>query len=368
MNKMYGISKYSNIGNTCYLNSILAILQQTPYLVDYFVSGIFIKDLNLKKNLTEDEKIIIMNKVYYQFYKLINASLKNNDRDIKPTTFKKLIGKKNSIWDNNNHQDSQEFFNFLISTLEEEIGKKKIFLFGRNFNYKKSNKNISQILLNIKAKNQYIKYIKKEYSMIKTIFTGLEHNKIECEFCKNTSNRFQIFTTLQIDIPQNNNTFSKEFTIYDCLDKMIKKETLTYSNRIRCELCNRKNKSNKINYIWMPPKVLVIHIKRFIRNNYGFINKKNTTKVNYPVKNLDIRKYISNDSPYINNTKYNLFAVNIHLGFSSSINFGHYISLVKNRLDNKWYVFNDSNNIIKVNSKSFLINKDAYLLFYLRTN
>ena len=37
-----GICKYNNnTGVTCYMNSILAILQQTPYFADYIISIIF---------------------------------------------------------------------------------------------------------------------------------------------------------------------------------------------------------------------------------------------------------------------------------------------------------------------------------------
>ena len=34
-----GISKYKNMGNTCYLNSILSILQQTPLFADYLITN-----------------------------------------------------------------------------------------------------------------------------------------------------------------------------------------------------------------------------------------------------------------------------------------------------------------------------------------
>ena len=34
-----GISKYRNTGNTCYLNSILSVLQQTPLFADYLITN-----------------------------------------------------------------------------------------------------------------------------------------------------------------------------------------------------------------------------------------------------------------------------------------------------------------------------------------
>ena len=38
------------------------------------------------------------------------------------------------MWNELNHQDSQEFFTFLISQLEEEVGMKSKFLPGLNYN------------------------------------------------------------------------------------------------------------------------------------------------------------------------------------------------------------------------------------------
>jgi len=47
---------------------------------------------------------------------------------------------------------------------------------------------------------------------------------------------------------------------------------------------------------------------------------------------------------------------------------GHYISFVKNIINNKWYVYNDSNQPIQINKLNDLQNENAYLLFYYRHN
>ena len=50
------------------------------------------------------------------------------------------------------------------------------------------------------------------------------------------------------------------------------------------------------------------------------------------------------------------------------INFGHYTSMVKNRLDDKWLFFNDGRKPELINKESSLQQKDAYMLFYERNN
>ena len=106
---------------------------------------------------------------------------------------------------------------------------------------------------------------------------------------------------------------------------------------------------------------------------YGMVSRKITNKVTYPVMDLDISDYISESSPSrmenINN-KYNLFGVNIHweLGHAGNINCGHYVSAVKNRYDNNWYLFNDEREPMKLTNQDMLVNEKAYLLFYYRVD
>ena len=61
-----GVCKYNNnTGVTCYMNSILAILQQTPYFADYILSNNYcIKD-------ETENKDIITNSVIYQYLRYL---------------------------------------------------------------------------------------------------------------------------------------------------------------------------------------------------------------------------------------------------------------------------------------------------------
>jgi ubiquitin C-terminal hydrolase len=75
-------------------------------------------------------------------------------------------------------------------------------------------------------------------------------------------------------------------------------------------------------------------------------------------------KYTNNINNNINNN-YKLYAVNNHHNHGNSINTGHYTSTVINRFDNKWYIFNDTNDLEETND---IINKNAYNLFYIRND
>lgn len=344
-----GVCKYNNnSGVTCYINSILAILQQTPYFADYILSD------NYTLNNSTNENII--NSVIFQLFKIFKISLSNDDKQLTINTFRSIISKKNMMWGEFQHQDSQEFLTFLLNTIEEEIKEKVVYLPGRKIENKKVN------IENLIALKNWEIFTKKEHSIIKQLFTGQNQSIIICEKCKYKKNHFDIFQNLQLGITD------KCTNIYDCLDAYTQEEQLDIENRIWCNFCFLKNKAFKRNQIWRPPKILIINFKRFKYNEYGMITSKNTQVIEYPIDGLDINKYISENSPYKNKCKYNLFGINLHksMGGSNNLNFGHYTSIIKNRYNNKWYIFDDNN--VSPACLNIIVNSNAYLLFYLREN
>ena len=125
---IFANSKYRNMnGITCWLNSILSILQQTPLFADYFLNGHFsnrllsnihkiilkdFEDNNIDDDINDPENMdyliseYLVNKLSYQLYQLFKASLTHDNCSITPTSFKRTLGKINPMWNEFNHQDS----------------------------------------------------------------------------------------------------------------------------------------------------------------------------------------------------------------------------------------------------------------------
>ena len=348
---IYG--RYKNMGNTCYLGSILHILQQMPIFVEYFYTAKFNKIIQDK---TKEE---IDDYISYHIYRLFNYSLNNNNITITPETFRKCIGKKCDIWLENSHQDSQEFLNFIIFNIEEELGIKMKMLPGRitlDNNFDSINKGFLTMMANL----TFNMYQVKEYSPIKEMFGGMLLSKTKCEYCSDTGNMFDPINMLQLSIPDN----KSDHTLEECLDFFLKQERLDKEEAINCHFCGFKSRAYKNYLIWKTPKILVIQFKRFEKNR----NKKISDNIVYPLYDLDLSKYIHDDSPYKNTSKYNLVGINFHDDFNMGrIDFGHYTSLVKTG-NNNWYYYNDSNQPIKIKKEETIQNKKAYLLFYYRDN
>ena len=147
---------------------------------------------------------------------------------------------------------------------------------------------------------------------------------------------------------------NQEIKLEKLLEDFSMEEKLDKDNLYRCENCKEELEANKKIEIYHLPKILIIHLKRF--NN----NKKINTLIEYPLTDLDLKKYIKSKDKVV---KYDLFGVINHFG---SMEYGHYTSYCLNYNDNNWYEYNDRivNKIQKGREKETVINKNGYILFY----
>jgi ubiquitin C-terminal hydrolase len=322
-----GVCRFKNInGVSCYMNSILHILQQIPLFTDYILNA----------NNT--------NNISTQLYNLLKLSLENDNKTIIPIMFKNTIEMSNNIFNDNEQQDSHEFLLYLISEIKTEYSSKHIFIPNLTFT-DNNNLSVYNSLYNIISHHYEIMYKTFEYSNFSNIFDGLlEYNKV-CQICGSKSINFNSYIILELELPNENN-----LDIYDLLDYMIKEENVEY----KCEFCGTQLLTYSNILLWKTPKILIIKFQRFDKNN----NKINTN-ITYPVQ-LNLSKYYNSISPYKFNCNYNLIGINMHT--SNETKSGHYTSIIKNKINNNWYFYNDSAPIELI---SKLQQSNAYMLFYM---
>merc|ERR1712157_61146 len=94
-------------------------------------------------------------------------------------------------------------------------------------------------------------------------------------------------------------------------------EILQGDNVWYCPNCKTHVSASKKLDLWMLPPILIIHLKRF--------------KVDH---NNAAQSCSHHEKPI-----FDLYAISHHVGDLSS---GHYTATALNRVDNKWYDFNDS--------------------------
>ena len=388
-----GKSRMKNMGNTCYMNSIIQCLNHTPLLREFILNNLYIDDLkeniinefvrqskkedpNFDRSMVDENDIkkIFKTTIIYQYHRIIKIMWEKNCL-VTPASFRRLVGRKNDMFAGYNQHDSQEFLIFILDQIHEEVSRKINVVMGNEvlpavkkprLEKKSDDINNEKTIVSLLANRMWNIFIRNQYSVITELFTGMYHSILESKNCGNKSHAFDPFTCLSVAIPLRSGSqayldLNKTFTIYDCLDNFFTTEELKGDNKITCERTMEKVEANKKISLWSAPKLLIIQIKRFMKNPYGYTTRKLKNKVTYPVKGLDLTKYTSeyNKKTY----KYNLFAVNVHSDFGG-MNSGHYYSYCKNITDNNWYCYNDEN-VVKINKVQ---NSDAYLLFYYRVD
>ena len=187
------------------------------------------------------------------------------------------------------------------------------------------------------------------------ISQNIDNNKIECQKNENTLQlpNLQNGNIEKVSNPPLPQIIKNEISLDETFEILGEEELLDENNEWYCENCQKKQRAKKKLEIYNTPKILIIQIKRF-----SHINKINT-KVNFPLKDLDISKYtLSKDEN--RPVKYDLFAVANHYG---SLSFGHYTAFCKNSINEKWYEFNDSC-VCEITDLSKIVSQYAYVLFY----
>ena len=154
-----------------------------------------------------------------------------------------------------------------------------------------------------------------------------------------------------------------DINLYDCLNLFNSEEILDGDNEWYCNVCKMHRDVIKKMDIFKCPYYLIIQLKRFKQDNEMgqrsifniFNNSKNNALIDFPIKELDLSKYILSKSE--TNTKYDLIGVINHYGGSS---FGHYTAYCLN--NKKWIEYNDDN-VSNINENN-IVSSAAYVLFY----
>ncbi|CAN9501282.1 unnamed protein product [Ophioblennius macclurei] len=332
-----GLVGLRNLGNTCFMNSILQCLSNTSELRDYCLRNVHRADLsnNSRTNAALTE----------EFAKLTQSLWTSlNTEAICPSDFRAQIQKYAPKFAGCNQQDAQEFLRFLLDGLHNEVNRVTVC-------YKLPAEDFDHLSDEEKGRRMWSMYLQREDSKVVDLFVGQLKSSLTCTVCGFRSTVFDPFWDLSIPIVQKN---SGEVTLKDCLRLFAKEDVLDGEERPTCTKCNARRKCTKRFSIQKFPQILVLHLKRFSDSNVR--TNKLSTYVNFPLKDLDLREFTSESSE---RPVYNLYAVSNHTGNTLG---GHYTAYCRNPALGEWYSFNDSR--VSPMSSSQVRSSNAYVLFY----
>jgi len=232
-----GIVGLYNMGNTCYLNSSVQCLSHTPVFRDYFTTKAYLNDINTTNPIGHQGRVaqvtaVLVNSLWKRFNNVTPHQPRRitapgsyapvNAPALTPKTFKDALGKCNEHFSGNEQHDAQELLAFLLGGLSEDLN---LIVEKPYIEAPDSDGRPDSELADIWWSN----HLKREMSIIVSMFTGQYKSLLTCRSCKYESARFEPFTFLQLPLPEDDQV-AVSLIYYPIGETM---EALKYSVRVK---------------------------------------------------------------------------------------------------------------------------------------
>lgn len=265
-----GLVGLVNLGNTCFMNSVLQCLSNTPPLTDFFgLSNDWEKASGrsgAKGAVTES------------FANLLHRMWNSQAGCENPSAVKASVAAISSRFSGYDQQDAQEFLRVMLDILHEDTNQIK----GRK-PYREMDDPDSMSDSEVAAA-WWNYHLERDRSPMSALFSGQLHSEVMCLHCKHVSRAFDPFWDLSVPIPRTG-ILSSSCSLLDCLNSFAGEERLSGDNAVYCRKCRSHRESTKRIRLYRLPNVLVVHMKRFAFSTYR--RSKITTSVHIPEK-LDV--------------------------------------------------------------------------------
>lgn len=303
-----------NVGNTCYLNSVLQVLCHIPPFVQYLLSGHHSSQCRMN--------LCVFCKMEEHAVQCYPSDGKHSIRVLKPIHIVgalKWICKRFQPY---RQEDAHEFLRCLLGEMQRSC----------IYSYKN------------------LDFASQETTVIYKIFGGYLRQEVKCLKCNDVSNTYPVYLDLSLDLMGS--------SIEEALEMYVREERLTQSNRYKCEKCGILVDFEKKSTIFLLPPILTLHLKRFSFNK-AFKMSKITKYIRYGDK-LELNPYMSlkKEKQII----YDLIGIIVHSGNDTRC--GHYYSFCKTS-NGTWVHFNDES--VSTVSLQTVLKQQVYILFYSRS-
>ena len=320
-----------NLGNTCYLNSVIQILMHTPRFCEL-----------VKEYYRETENT---HPLIRAFVDLQHNYFSENNIEPSLRTFICEFIKYKEIF-GSGHQDQHEYLMLLHNIIHDNINAQgKFRLTGKVRSAIDKLEHISLEEYRTQAMSTTDDPRGTYNSPVYKLFTGQCHCRTQCPKCNYVSSKFETFKSWEVPI---GNHDKPSVELRQCLDEFTAIEKLAEKEEYECDRCKEKQRCLRKCDLWRLPEILVICVKR----NTGY--NKDTRAVEAPLV-LDVAPYLS---VHRDRTIYSLYGIANHMG---SPIFGHCTCHILR--GDQWYYVNDEHitPISRVEDT-----KTNYIFFYAR--
>ncbi|KAI0629147.1 cysteine proteinase [Trametes polyzona] len=182
-----------NMGNTCFMNSAIQCLAHTTELMDYFLTGVYQKELN------PDNPLGMHGQVAQAFGALISRIWDTDSAmsSYTPREFKQTLQRFAPQFSGYQQHDSQEFVAFLLDGLHEDLNRvlKKPYVEKPDWEGG-GDKELVEL-----ANTSWEGYMKRNDSVVVDLFQGQYQSTLVCPECSKVSITFDPFMYLTLPLP-----------------------------------------------------------------------------------------------------------------------------------------------------------------------
>ncbi|GAQ79937.1 Ubiquitin-specific protease [Klebsormidium nitens] len=357
-----------NLGNTCFLNSILQCLISTPPLS---VALVTLQDPALQQAVDSENvagRVLSGGsngsrpRLVGPLVRLLRGMTEaRSGSSVNPQEFLTRLERWAPQFADGDQHDSQEALRIIMEALDMDCSRVRAQPLYREL----ASTGAPPEKL---ARDAWSYHRSRHDSVIQDIFSGQLQSTVECLDCGLQSHCFDPFLDLSLPLPKAKNAsdsgawFSpgRSVTLAQCLAAFTTEEELEEDHH--CERCKAAKPATKKLTVFQLPRVLVLHIKRISGARFSLFSKDSTT-VDFPREGLDMRPSLSEDAPpsQTADATYDLLAVSNHSG---SMTGGHYTAYCKETASQgaTWHCYNDSS-VLEMSS-SQVVTSSAYVLFY----
>uniref|UniRef100_A0AAY4C5P7 Ubiquitin carboxyl-terminal hydrolase n=1 Tax=Denticeps clupeoides TaxID=299321 RepID=A0AAY4C5P7_9TELE len=183
-----GVCGLTNLGNTCFMNSALQCLSNTPPLTEYFLQNAYLEELNFSNPLG------MKGEIAEAYADVIKQMWSGRHFSVVPRVFKTKVGHFASQFLGYQQHDSQELLSFLLDGLHEDLNrvKNKEYIELRDAEGRPDQEVAEEAWRNHRRRND---------SVIVDTFHGLFKSTLVCPECRKVSVTFDPFCYLSVPLP-----------------------------------------------------------------------------------------------------------------------------------------------------------------------